>query len=85
MNRPEFRKELLNQLAHAEGRGAPHVEITSGKLHRQVGGYPGANHRMPVCCEVMYEEMGDGDRVVSAPPKGKGATLTIRYRLPRNS
>ena len=31
-----------------------------GKLHRQVGGYPGANRRMPDCCEVMYAEMGGG-------------------------
>ena len=86
MNRSEFRKELLKQLARAEGRGDPHVEITSGNLHRQVGGYPGdTNHRMPTCCDVMYAEMGDGDRVISAPAKGKGARVTIRYRLPRNS
>jgi len=41
---------------------------------------------MSVCCEgVMYAEMGDGDRVASASSMGKGATLKIRYRLPKNS
>ena len=37
-------------------RGAGHVEINSGELHRAVGGYPGADHRMPMCCDAMYEE-----------------------------
>ena len=40
---------------------------------------------MPVCCEVLYAENGDGDRVVSAHSKGKGAARTIRYRLPGNT
>ena len=79
----DFRSELRAQLAHAEGRGAPYVDVNSGELHRKVGGYPGNNHSMPVCCEVMYAEMSSDDEVVNAPPKGKGASLTIRYRLPR--
>jgi hypothetical protein len=32
----------------------------------------------------MYEEMRAGDEIVEAPPKGRGATLIIRYRLPRS-
>ncbi len=40
---------------------------------------------MPDCCEVMYAEMGGGDRAASALPLWKGATHTIRYRLPGNS
>jgi len=32
----------------------------------------------------MYAEMREGDRVLCAPPKGRGATLTIRYLLPRD-
>ncbi len=79
----DFSAELRVQLARAEQRGAPHVDINSGKLHRQVGGYPGKSHRMPVCCEVMYADMNAGDEVLDAPPKCKGASLTIRYRLPR--
>jgi hypothetical protein len=31
----------------------------------------------------MYAEMDARDEILAAPPKGKGATLTIRYHLPR--
>jgi hypothetical protein len=79
----DFRSELKAQLRRAEGRGVSHVEINAGELHRQMGGYPGPKHRMPVCCEAMYGEKRAGDEVVSAPLKGKGAKLTIRYKLPR--
>lgn len=69
----DFRKDLTAQLARAEKRGAHHVEINSGELHRAVGDYPGPKHWMPICCEVMYRE------------QGKGAGLTIRYKLPRST
>jgi hypothetical protein len=75
----DFRKELFAQIARGERRGAVHVEINSGELHRAVG----PNHRMPVCCEVMERERKTGDEVISAPERGKGASLTIRYKLPR--
>lgn len=81
----DFRKELAAQLSRAKKRGAPHVEINSGELHRSVGGYPGPNHRMPICCEVMYRERKDDDEIISQPPEGKGAGLTIRYKLPRST
>jgi hypothetical protein len=81
----DFRKELAAQIARAEKRGAPHVDINSGELHRIVGGYPGSNHRMPMCCNVMHHECRGGDKILSGPPKGKGATLTIRYGLPRST
>jgi 5-methylcytosine-specific restriction protein A len=82
----EFRLELRRQLEEAQRSGArPHVDINSGDFHRRVGGYPGPNHRMPVCCDVMYEEVGTGDEIISSPPKGKGASLTIRYKLPRKA
>jgi 5-methylcytosine-specific restriction protein A len=80
----DFRRELAAQFSRAENRSAAHVEINSGELHRSVGGYPGPNHRMPICCEVMYGERTDDDEIVSQPPEGKGASLTIRYKLPRN-
>jgi len=34
--------------------GEQSLTITSGELHRMGGGYPGAKHRMPMCCEAMY-------------------------------
>ena len=81
--RAAFRDELQQQLKVAEKQGKKHIAVQSGELHREVGGYPGPHHRMPVCCDVMYSEMSDGDRVITAPPSGRGATLTIQYVLPR--
>lgn len=83
MKADDFRTELRSQLRAAELRGAPWVEINSGDLHRKVGGYPAKAHAMPTCCDVMWEERKADDVVVSTPPKGKGASLTIRYALPR--
>ena len=59
--------------------------IISGELHSRVGGYPGRDHRMPNCCEVMKAQSASdvGDVIVEQPPSGQGATLTIKYRLPR--
>jgi hypothetical protein len=77
----DFRRTILEAKAKARERGASTVDIRAGDLHRLVGGYPGNAHRMPVCCSVMRQEMRNGDRVFSAPPKGAGASLTISYRV----
>jgi hypothetical protein len=78
-----FKAELQKRLKLAEAQGAASVDINSGEIHRTVGGYPSTHHHMPVCCSVMYAEMRASDRTISQPPKGKGASLTIRYALPR--
>ena len=39
--------------------------------------------QIPACCSVMYTEMQEGDEVMEEPLSGQGASLTIRYRLPR--
>lgn len=80
-NAKTFRKELARILETAEGLGLSAVELRAGGLHRRVGGYPGADHRMPVCCSVMRDAMRTGDAVVAEPEKGAGASLTIRYSL----
>lgn len=79
----EFEAELHARLRRATERGAESVEINSGELHRSLGGYPSPNHQMPTCCTVMNDACRSGDEVITSPPSGKGATLTIRYRLPR--
>jgi hypothetical protein len=79
----EFRSELRRQLREAELRRAQHLEVNAGDLHRKLGGYPGLSQRLPSCCDVMYDEQKAGDEIVSRPAKGKGASLTIRYKLPR--
>lgn len=83
MTTDDFRSELRTQFAAAERQGVRSIEINSGALHRKVGGYPGRSHRMPACCDAMYGEACAGDEVITRPPKGKGASLTIRYTLPR--
>jgi len=59
------------------------VDVTSGELYRMVGGHTGRDYRMATCCNVMSKSMHPGDTILAQPPKGKGATLTIRYILPR--
>jgi hypothetical protein len=79
----DFLSELRSQFRMAQDRGARYVTINAGELHRRVGGYPSHSHRMPLCCDAMYHERQNGDEIIAAPPKGKGARLTIRYSLPR--
>jgi hypothetical protein len=79
----DFRTELRAQLFRAQRRGMPHIDINAGELHRRLGGYPGRSHQMPSCCQAMYAEKKIDDMIISQPPEGKGATLTIRYKLPR--
>ena len=77
----DFRAELRRLRETAAELGFTAIELTAGNLHRRVGGYPGENHRMPVCCDVMRQEMSDEDSVLEEPPKGKGASLKIRYQI----
>ncbi|MBO4698645.1 hypothetical protein J5690_03425 [bacterium] len=73
-----FEDFINDELSQISG---DYVDLTSGDVHRAVGGYPAknGNHRMPVCCDVMSRAMRGDDEVLFEPPKGKGATLTIRY------
>jgi hypothetical protein len=84
--RDDFHEELMRvfQIAMKEGRET--VDIRAGELHGRVGGYPGPNHRMPVCCLAMRSEFSaNRDRVLQSPPSGDGAGLTIQYALPRTA
>ena len=79
----DFQAELERLFTTAQKCGFVAVEVCAGALHRRVGDYPGADHRMPVRCGVMRKSMNDSDSVVDEPEKGIGATLIIRYSLPR--
>jgi hypothetical protein len=79
----QFRVALTSILTEAHRQGSTHFEISAGQLHRIVGGYPGPNHSMPVCCDTMRSLMQPGDIIVAEPPKGRGASLAIRYSFPR--
>jgi 5-methylcytosine-specific restriction protein A len=75
---------LATMLRMAAASGATHLDVNAGELHRGLGGYPGPDQRMPACCAAMRSAMRAGDIVLSEPPKGAGASLTVRYRLPRS-
>ena len=79
----DFVDSLDQIFSKAVELGLVAIEVKSGNLHRRVGGYPGDDHRMPVCCGVMRKEMKGIDSVMCEPPSGKGANLVIRYILPR--
>ena len=84
MTADDFRSELARLFKAAAKAGRGTVVVRAGDVHRAVGGYPGNNHRMPMCCSVMYAEMVEGvDEVRSAPPSGRGASVEIEYLLPR--
>jgi 5-methylcytosine-specific restriction protein A len=79
----DFRTQIRGLMGEAQAASASFVDINSGQVHRAVGDYPGPDHRMPICCQVMKADVRAGDEVLSSPPKGQGASLTIRYKLPR--
>jgi len=78
-----FRAALEALFAKAAEEGITSVTVNSGELHRQVGGYPGSDHRMPVCCRVMQSVMQSGDEIPQQPPSGLGASFSVRYVIPR--
>lgn len=79
----DFQEELDRTFGKALKKGVSYVTVKAGDLHRQVGNYPGHDHRMPICCSVMRQNMQAGDVILHQPPKSNGATLEIRYTLPR--
>jgi hypothetical protein len=82
----DFRQALQGYLAEAAADGRGSVEVNAGHLHRVLGGYCGPqHHQLPICCAVMRAEMDRdlGDEITREPSGGMGASLTIRYVLPR--
>jgi len=77
----DFEKALQDEFSEAKKRGEKGIVICAGDFHKKVGGYPGPNHRMPICCDVMKKFIKSGDAIIKQPPKGTGASLTIYYFL----
>ena len=75
----DFKKKLEELKANAKETGELYVIVTSRDLHNLIGGYHTPNHRMASCCDAMYDGMNTSDEVLQTPPKGKGASLTIKY------
>ncbi|BCR35200.1 HNH endonuclease [Mariniplasma anaerobium] len=70
-------KDILHK--KIEQMSGDYIDLIAGNIHRELGGYPGRNHRMPICCKAMRDLMSDKDQIIYEPKKGNGATLTIRY------
>lgn len=81
--REDFTRALAGVFTEAERLDVSFIGLTAGALHRRVGGYPGDDHRMPACCRAMREAMSEGDAIIHQPPRGDGASLLIRYSIPR--
>ncbi len=80
----DFEKALSDWFREEEQEESPFVDIRADELHSRIGDYPGPFHRMATCCEVMYENYHPAtDKIMQFPPKGKGASMEIRYALPR--
>ena len=79
-SREDFIDALTQQFAQVQDDS---LIISSGELHRIVGGYPGTNHRMPMCCSVMKAAIQERDTILKEPQSGLGASLTIKFQLPR--
>ena len=78
----DFRHAIADILNEASLRGDRYVDVRGSDVHRRVGNYPG-DHRMPMCCNAMRSMMTVADVVLKQPPSGKGASLEIRFMLPR--
>ncbi|RJX29194.1 MAG: HNH endonuclease [Dethiobacter sp.] len=76
----DFQSALEEAFKSAQNQGEAYIDIKSGDLHKRVGEYPGSNHRMPVCCDIMKRNMKTADQILQQPPKGQGASLVIRYK-----
>jgi hypothetical protein len=66
--RQDFKLELHRIMNEAIHQGKATADMNAGDLHKRVGGYPGKNHRMPVCCGVMRGSLAPdvGDVILQA-------------------
>ena len=79
--REDFQRCLDAILNIGRDNGLSSIVIQSGILHRIAGGYPGKDHRMPVCCGVMRSRMQECDKILPNSLKKDGASLRILYLL----
>lgn len=80
----DFKNQLNKIFKKAEQLGCVAVEIQAREFHLAVGGYTGKeDNRMNACCHVLHKAISDSDTIITAPPSGNGASLHIRYSLPR--
>jgi hypothetical protein len=88
----KYLKTLEATLNSARARGEHDLTIDAGEFARTFGNYPEVN-QVPIICSAMTRVRNlpfvASSRILNAPPKGKGASLTIWFELiqdgsPRN-
>jgi len=75
----DFHHELYRRFDAAAARGEEQIEVTAGELHKTLK----ASNRLSMCSNAMYDMQNIGDAILSVPSGGVGASLLIRYSLPR--
>ena len=78
----DFRQALAGFLSEAERDGRTRVEVSAAQLHRALGGYPGRDHRIPICCSVMRAGMREGDSIVVSTPCRRGSRVHCPFYAP---
>ena len=88
-NAAAFRAELQRRFNTATENNWSTLIVRSGTLHDDVVisclGTKKSINLMPSCCSIMWQEKGEKDSVIKAPPKRQGRQLIIEYdtRRPR--
>lgn len=75
----DFYHALYRRFDAAAAAGEPDLVVSAGDLHKSLK----AANRLSLCCNCMYDTQNIGDSIVNVPSGGVGATLSIRYVLPR--
>ena len=76
-----FSFQLYTLKYEAASAGKSFLDISARKLHLSLGKSSRRSQNLPVCCQVMRDEMGQGDLLLKEHGGGVGQDLTIRYIL----
>ena len=79
----DFETVLVDMFAKANAEGEAFLDVTAKSLCKLVSGPDSSAKGMAVCCRLMRRMMIPGDNELSTSYGRNGATLLIRFRLPR--
>jgi len=83
LKREDFQQELDNILSKALKKGEQYVVVNSIDMHHRMGGYPGYDHKMDLCHEVMKANTKKADTIYGQWEPNDD--LSIRYSVDRNA
>ena len=64
----DFQQELDKILSKALDKGERYIVVNSIDLHHRLGGYPGFDHKMDLCHEVMKKNKKKHDTIYGEIP-----------------